>query len=54
MQLPGVQRAVSFCVKNLGWIVEDEGAERDLHEWVVLRAGSHEALSRDIAEFVEF
>jgi predicted O-methyltransferase YrrM len=24
-QLPGVQRAVNFCVSNLGWIIENEG-----------------------------
>ena len=52
-QLPGVRRAVDFCVANLGWKVEDGGAERE-HEWLVLRTGSHDAFLRPYDAFVEF
>ena len=53
LQLPAVRRAVSFCVSNLGWAVEDEGRE-DEHEWVVLRTGSPDAFQRPFDSFVEF
>ncbi|MGA9762309.1 MAG: class I SAM-dependent methyltransferase [Gaiellaceae bacterium] len=36
-QLPAVARAASFCVKNLGWTVEEISAGDDLHQWAVLR-----------------
>ena len=53
-QLPGVRRAVEFCLANLGWTVEGEGKEGDVHEWLVLRTGSHDAFLRHFAEFVDF
>ena len=53
-QLPGVRRAVDFCVANLGWTVEDEGAEGDVHEWLVLRTGSPDALMRPFWELADF
>ena len=53
-QLPAVRRAVGFCVANLGWTVEDEGAEGDLHEWTILRTGPHDAFLRPFTEFVDF
>jgi predicted O-methyltransferase YrrM len=53
MQLPAIQRAVGFCVSNLGWAVEDEGEEGE-HQWVVLRTGSHDAFLRPFDEFVDF
>jgi predicted O-methyltransferase YrrM len=53
-QLPGVRRAVDFCVANLGWSVEDRGAEGDVHEWLVVRTGSSEAFLRPLTEFVDF
>jgi predicted O-methyltransferase YrrM len=34
-QLPGVRRAIDFCVANLGWVTEDGGKE-GVHEWLVL------------------
>jgi predicted O-methyltransferase YrrM len=52
-QLPGVRRAVDFCVANLGWVTEDRG-EEDRHRWLVLRTGQRDVFSRDIAEFVDF
>jgi predicted O-methyltransferase YrrM len=52
-QLPGVERAAAFCVSNLGWIIEDRGKE-DVHEWTVMRTGSHDMFLRPYAEFVDF
>jgi len=53
-QLPGVRRAVSFCLANLGWVTEDEGGEGDIHEWIVLRTGSSEVLLRPIDDLADF
>ncbi len=53
-QLPGVRRAVDFCLANLGWTVEDEGAEGDVHEWMVLRTGPGDIFLRPFDEFVDF
>jgi predicted O-methyltransferase YrrM len=53
-QLPGVRRAIDFCVANLGWTVEDEGAEGDVHEWIVLRTGSPDAFMRPFWELADF
>jgi predicted O-methyltransferase YrrM len=54
VQLPGVRRAVAFCVANLGWVVEDEGADGDVHEWVVARTGPAEAFRRPYDELADF
>jgi predicted O-methyltransferase YrrM len=54
MQLPGVRRAVDFCVANLGWVVEDEGEEGDIHEWMVLRTGPSELFLRPIDHLADF
>jgi predicted O-methyltransferase YrrM len=54
MQLPGVQRAVAFFRANLGWTIEDGGAEGGEHEWAVLRTGPKDALLRPFAAFVDF
>ena len=54
MQLPGVRRAVDFCVANLGWATEDDGLEGDVHRWAVLRTGPRERLSRPIEELADF
>jgi len=54
VQLPAVRRAVDFCLANLGWTVEEEGAEGDVHEWIVLRTGPHEAFLRPFDAFVDF
>jgi predicted O-methyltransferase YrrM len=53
VQLPGVARAVNFCLKNLDWTSADQGGE-DLHEWIVLRTGPSEAYLRPYADFVDF
>lgn len=52
-QLPGVRRAVDFCVANLGWVRED-GGEEDVHEWLVVRTGPRDMFLRPFAEFVNF
>jgi predicted O-methyltransferase YrrM len=54
VQLPGVRRALDFYVANLGWRVEDTGAEGDQHGWAVLRTGSRDAFMRPFSEFVDF
>lgn len=53
-QLPAVRKAIDFCVANLGWIVEDEGAEGDAHAWTVLRTAGHEVFLRPYTRFVDF
>ena len=53
-QLPGVRRAVDFCLANLGWKVEDEGKEGEVHEWLVLRTGSRDAYLCPFDAFVDF
>lgn len=52
-QIPGVRRAVDFCLANLGWVAEDGGTE-GVHEWLVLRTGRRDAFSRPYTEFVDF
>jgi predicted O-methyltransferase YrrM len=53
VQLPGVARAVNFCVKNLDWTGE-EGGQEGGHEWIVLRTGQREAFLRPIDEPLDF
>jgi predicted O-methyltransferase YrrM len=53
-QVPGVRRAVNFCVANLGWVVEDEGEEGAGHGWMVLRTGPSDVFFRPFMQFVEF
>ncbi len=51
--LPGIKRAVSFYLTNLGWTVEQTSSATDRHEWVVLRTSSAPD-TRDFRYFVEF
>jgi predicted O-methyltransferase YrrM len=53
-QLNGVSKAVNFCLTNLGWSVEDTGAEGDAHEWAVLRVSAADVFQRPFNHFVEF
>ncbi len=53
-QLPGVRRAVDFCLANLGWAVEDDGEEGDVHEWMVVRTGPSEMFLRPFDQFADF
>jgi predicted O-methyltransferase YrrM len=39
-QLPAVARAVSFCLTNLGWTIEESSTADDLHHWAVLRTST--------------
>jgi predicted O-methyltransferase YrrM len=39
-QLPAVARAVSYCVTNLGWTLEEVSAADELHRWAVLRTST--------------
>jgi predicted O-methyltransferase YrrM len=50
--LPGVRRAVSFFVSNLGWRLEEAAAD-DRHAWAVVRTAAGED-ERDFRYFVEF
>jgi predicted O-methyltransferase YrrM len=52
-QLPAVVRAVSFCVTNLGWTLEEVSAADDLHRWAVLRT-SAAADTRPFDYYVDF
>ena len=52
-QLPAVSRAVSFCVTNLGWTLEEVSAADDLHRWAVLRT-SAVADTRPFDYYVDF
>jgi predicted O-methyltransferase YrrM len=53
-QLPGVRRAVDFCLANLGWFIEEGGEEGDVHEWLVVRTGPSDAFLRPFTHFVDF
>ena len=52
-QLPAVARAVSFCLTNLDWTIEEVSAADDLHRWAVLRT-SAVADTRPFDYYVEF
>jgi predicted O-methyltransferase YrrM len=51
--LPGIKRAVSFFLTNLGWSIEETAPPNDGHHWVVLRT-ARDADNRDFRYFVEF
>lgn len=51
--LPGIERAVSFFLTNLGWTIEEVSPRSDAHHWVVLRTPLAED-SRHFRYFVEF
>jgi predicted O-methyltransferase YrrM len=52
-QLPGVARAVSFFVTNVGWQIEEISPEDELHQWVVLRTPATPD-ERSFEHFVDF
>lgn len=52
-QLRSVGRAVSFCVTNLEWEVEEDASADDLHHWAVLRTPAKPP-ARRFDHFVEF
>jgi predicted O-methyltransferase YrrM len=51
-QAPSVAKAVSFCVTNLGWTLEELSADES-HRWFVLRT-AREPLHREYPHFVDF
>ena len=52
-QLPGIAKAASFFVKNLGWAIEELSPLVAEHQWVVLRTAK-EPDTRDFRYFVDF
>ena len=52
-QAPAVARAVSFCVKNLGWKLEELAPPGAGHRWYVLRT-VREPIHREYPHFIEF
>jgi predicted O-methyltransferase YrrM len=52
-QLPGVARAATFFVSNLGWTLEEVSAADDLHQWAVLRTSAVPD-TRPFDHFVDF
>lgn len=52
-QLLSVTKAVSFCVTNLGWSVEELSTADERHHWAVLRTCT-QADERSFDDFVEF
>jgi predicted O-methyltransferase YrrM len=52
-QLPGVRRAATFYVANLGWSVEEISGADDFHQWAALRT-SRVPDARPYDYFVDF
>jgi len=52
-EAPAVAKAVSFCLNNLGWKLEETGPPDQLHRWVVLRT-IREPIRRSYPHFVDF
>ncbi len=52
-QLPAVARAVSFCVRNLGWSIEEASTDDPRHHWAVLRTAAAPD-TRPYDHFVDF
>jgi predicted O-methyltransferase YrrM len=52
-QLPAIARAVSFCLTNLGWELEELSPADELHQWAVLRT-PRVPIKHSFRDFVEF
>jgi predicted O-methyltransferase YrrM len=52
-QAPAVAKAVSFCVANLGWKLEELAPSDKSHRWYVLRI-AREPVARMYPHFVDF
>ncbi len=52
-QLPSVAKAVSFCITNLGWRLEEMSSAHQYHGWAVLRTPTRPD-KRSFDYFVEF
>jgi predicted O-methyltransferase YrrM len=53
LQMPSIARATSFCMRNLGWKLEEESREDEKHHWAVLRI-PHRADERPFDHYVDF
>lgn len=53
LQLRGIQKAVSFFVKNLEWKIEAEASSSKDHHWAALRTRA-EILERSYTSFADF
>lgn len=51
-QAPSVAKAVSFCVTNLGWKLEELSSDKS-HKWFVLRTPK-EPINREYPHFINF
>ncbi|MBI2514612.1 class I SAM-dependent methyltransferase [Candidatus Wolfebacteria bacterium] len=52
-QAPAVAKAVSFCLNNLGWKLEEKLSLDEHHQWAVLRTPL-KPISRSYPHFVDF
>jgi predicted O-methyltransferase YrrM len=52
-QLPAIVRAVSFCLTNLAWVLEEVSPADELHQWAVLRT-ARDLIPRSFRDFVDF
>ena len=52
-QLPAIARAVSFCLTNLGWVMEELSPVDEIHQWAVLRTPKEPSI-RTFRDFIEF
>ncbi len=52
-QLPAIVRAVSFCLTNLGWVLEEVSPADEHHQWAVLRT-VRDPIPRSFRDFVDF
>lgn len=52
-QLPAIVRAVSFCLTNLGWVLEEVSPADEHHQWAVLRT-ARDPIPRSFRDFVDF
>ncbi len=39
-QLPGIRRAVAFCLTNLGWTLEEVASADERHRWAAIRTAT--------------
>jgi predicted O-methyltransferase YrrM len=52
-QLPAIVRAVSFCLTNLGWVLEEVSPADEHHQWAVLRT-ARDPIPRTFRDYVDF
>ena len=52
-QALAIARAVSFCLTNLGWKLEEASSSDEHHQWAVLRT-AREPVPRSFPHFVDF